>query len=87
MMLNSGRIAGSSVVYRGLEDVIRLAEKPHATCVFCPGERHHGQHAQRPPPAPGPAGRDLRHSRRLRADAAVHAADGRQCHQAAPGPP
>lgn len=52
-----------------------------------PGERHHGQHAQWPPPASGPAGRDLRHARGLRADAAVHAADGRQRHQAAAGPP
>ena len=50
-----------------------------------PGDRYHGQHEERPAPAPGQAGRDLRRPWRLRADAEVHAANGRQRDQAAAG--
>lgn len=53
--------------------------------LYPPDNWHHGQHEERPAPAPCKVRRDLRHAGWLRADPAVHAADGWQCDQAAGG--
>lgn len=53
--------------------------------LYPPDNWHHGQHEEQPAPAPCKVRRDLRHAGWLRADPAVHAADGWQCDQAAGG--